>query len=56
MLILHATNPDFFEQILSDGKLKPSSKTKNKEQNPNDFYSPYINSFMNILIQFQKQW
>jgi len=30
-----------FKMILSDGKLIPSSKTKNKNQNPYDFFTPY---------------
>lgn len=42
MLLYHGTNYEYIYSILKDGKLKPSSKTKNKEQNPYDFYSPYI--------------
>lgn len=41
MLLYHMTDLKSFKQLLLDGKMKPSSKTKNRNQNPYDFYSPY---------------
>jgi hypothetical protein len=35
------------KQILLDGKIKPSSKTKIRNQNPFDFFSPY--NFFNTI-------
>ena len=40
-----------FKQILLDGKIKPSSKTKNRNQNPFDFFSPY--NFFNTIPKTQ---
>ena len=51
MLLYHKTNEEYFEQILSDGKLKPSSKTKNKNENPYNFFSKYI--FFNTIPKTQ---
>ena len=48
MLLYHKTDEEYFEQILSDGKLKPSSKTKNKNENPYNFF---LNTFFLILFQ-----
>ena len=43
MLLYHYTEIEYLEEILLDGKLKPSSKTKNCNYNPNnDTYLPYI--------------
>ena len=47
MLLYHQTDTKSFEQILLDGKIKPSSKTKNRNQNPNDFFSAY--NFFNTI-------
>ena len=51
MLLYHYTDLKSFKQILLDGKLKPSSKTKNHNQNPYDFFSPYI--FFNTIPKTQ---
>ena len=51
MLLYHKTDKEYFEQILSDGKLKPSSKTKNKNENPYNFFSKYI--FFNTIPKTQ---
>lgn len=40
-----------FKQLLLDGKIKPSSKTKNRNQNPYDFLSPY--NFFNTIPKTQ---
>jgi hypothetical protein len=42
MLLYHTSDLKSLNTILSDGKLKPASKTKNKSQNPYEFNSPYI--------------
>ena len=47
MLLYHMTDLKSFKQLLLDGKMKPSSKTKNRNQNPYDFYSPY--NFFNAI-------
>lgn len=51
MLLYHQTDLQSFKQILDKGKLRPSSKTKNKNQNPYNFYSPYI--FFNTIPKTQ---
>lgn len=51
MLLYHMTDIQSFKQILLDGKIKPSSKTKNRNQNPYDFFSPY--NFFNTIPQTQ---
>ena len=47
MLLYHQTDLKSFKQILLDGKIKPSSKTKLRNQNPYDFFIPYI--FFNTI-------
>ena len=42
MLLYHLTSLKGFNKILSDGKLKPSSKNKIPDQNHNDTFSPYV--------------
>lgn len=51
MLLYHNTTMKHFKYILLDGKLKPSSKTKRRMENPYDFYSPYI--FFNAIPKTQ---
>ena len=51
MLLYHKTDIKSFKRILDEGKLKPSSKTKNKNENPYDFFSPYI--FFNTIPKTQ---
>ena len=51
MLLYHYTDLKSFKKILLDGKMKPSSKTKNRNQNPYDFFSPYI--FFNTIPKTQ---
>lgn len=41
------------KQILLDGKIKPSSKTKIRNQNPYDYFIPYI--FFNTIPKTQIQ-
>lgn len=47
MLLYHTSSLEYLNSILSDGKLKPASKTKNKSQNPYEFDSPYV--FFNAI-------
>ena len=51
MLLYHKTDLKSFKQILLDGKMKPSSKTKNCNENPFDFFSPY--NFFNTIPKTQ---
>lgn len=38
MLLYHMTDLKSFKKLLLDRKIKPSSKTKNRNQNPYDFF------------------
>lgn len=49
MLLYHLTDFKNFKKILIDGKLKPSSKTKIRKQNPYKFFLPYV-----FLMPYQK--
>lgn len=51
MLLYHKTTLDAFERILTDGKVRPSSKTNVRNENPNDFFSPYV--FFNAVPHTQ---
>ena len=51
MLLYHWTDFKNFKKILIDGKLKPSSKTKIRKQNPFKFFLPYV--FFNAIPKKQ---
>jgi len=51
MLLYHGTCIEHFLQILSDGKLKPGTKTKNNYDNPHKSFLPYV--FFNAIPKTQ---